>query len=214
MIDGHVRLLKCDIDNPSCKELVSHVDLHWQMPQVPLIRYLVPLHDKEQSLAPLKWPYGSSVLDHKRIYDYYIEAISNRLPLEIKDHSEGDHKEARDGVKVEQTNQHLTSRTIKRWIDDKTEDRLLLLIDSAGSPQASRVEQAFYQLAALLKEKKISIKTAIYDLDKNTKIGLNVKSLPAIRLYKKAYVRSLYVECPRARFELSGLLAFVIDHSR
>jgi hypothetical protein len=83
-IDGHVHLFRCMIGNPQCQELISHVDLHWKISQAPFVRYLIPLQDHSNSFAPLEWPFEKTEITHDTIYDYYLEASSNRLQFEIK----------------------------------------------------------------------------------------------------------------------------------
>ena len=81
-------MVRCQINNRQCQKLISHADLYWQLSQIPLVKYLIPLHDEGKSFAPLKWPFEKKELTHDTIMNYYLEAESNPLTFEIKESDE------------------------------------------------------------------------------------------------------------------------------
>jgi hypothetical protein len=89
VISHECQLFKCLAAKPHCREFLTHIDFHFESENLPLVRYVLPLHDSLGSYVPVRWSHGT--YDKANILRYFDDARNRRLPFELKSetHSEG-----------------------------------------------------------------------------------------------------------------------------
>jgi hypothetical protein len=100
VISHDCKLFKCLTGKPNCREFLAHIDYQFEPANLPMVRYVLPLHDSLDSFVPVGWNHGPY---HKaNILKYFDDARNRKLSFELRSetHSEGADEHTAD-VKVQ-----------------------------------------------------------------------------------------------------------------
>lgn len=143
-------MLRHLIGNPKCQELVSHVDLHWQMARVPSVRYLVSRYDHSKWFALLQY----RLTELRLLMIVFMMTTLRELQtiFRKKDNKSVSDVAPESTLTVDSSQQVLTSRTVKSWVDDKDNDALVLAIDISKAHDAAKLAAEPETITAILKD--------------------------------------------------------------
>lgn len=104
----------------------------------------------------------------------------------------------------------MTAKTIRNWIKDKDHD-LVLLIFQEGCKNSQNIIRHYVSAAESL-SKVSEVRFAVFNASKNSKIGMRIKSIPAVRMYAVGY-DTHFDEINPTHESVTDIISFIIDHA-